>query len=79
METIIFVYIILYDAKLGEGKNMDCVAIETLRTQILYTLLRELVATYKMEPTNTEKIEYLKRHIMTVSGKSEKNYNNSKK
>jgi hypothetical protein len=27
--------------KLGEGKNMDCVAIETLRTQILRTLLRE--------------------------------------
>ena len=59
-------------------KNMDCVAIETLRTQILYTLLRDLVATYKKEPTNTEKIEYIKRHIMTVSGKSEKNYNDSK-
>jgi hypothetical protein len=55
------------------------VAIETLRTQILYTLLRDLVATYKKEPTNTEKIEYIKHHIMIVSGKSEKNYNESKK
>src|SRR5215469_14501978 len=74
MERNIFVYIILYDAR----KNMDCVAIETLRTQILDRLLRDLVATYKKEPTNTEKIEYIKRHIMTVSGKSEKNYNDSK-
>jgi hypothetical protein len=48
---------------------MDCVAIEVLRTQILYTLLLELITTYKKEPTNIQKIESLKDHIRILSGK----------
>ncbi|MBV9177263.1 MAG: hypothetical protein JO297_09515 [Nitrososphaeraceae archaeon] len=48
---------------------MDCLAIETLRAQILYALLLELITTYKKEPTNTQKIESLKDHITIFSGK----------
>jgi hypothetical protein len=48
---------------------MDCLAIETLRAQILYALLQELVATYKKEPRNTKKIESLKDHIRILGGK----------
>ncbi|MBV9667639.1 MAG: hypothetical protein JO327_05865 [Nitrososphaeraceae archaeon] len=48
---------------------MDCVAGEALRAQILYTLFVELVATYKKEPKNTEKIESLIDHIRILGGK----------
>lgn len=48
---------------------MDCLAIETLRAQILYALLCELAATYKKEPRNTKKIESLKDHIRILGGK----------
>lgn len=48
---------------------MDCVASETLRRQILYTLLVELAATYKKEPTNTEKIKSTIDHIKTFCSK----------
>jgi hypothetical protein len=42
---------------------MDCVADETLRIQIVYALLVELVITYKKEPNNAEKIKSLIDHI----------------
>jgi hypothetical protein len=44
---------------LTREKIMDCVAGEALRRQILYTLLVEVAATYKRDPTNTEQIKSL--------------------
>ena len=45
---------------------MDCVAGETLRRQIVYALLVELVITYKKEPKNTEKIKSLIDYIQVL-------------
>jgi hypothetical protein len=52
-----------------ERKNMDCVAGEALRRQLLYTLFVELAVTYKREPTNTEKIKSLIDQITVLGDK----------